>query len=477
MRSGARLEREPTCVMAPPALTTVDTPPLGHIRSLTEGSITRSLLELTAPILFVTLLQSLSISINSIWVGHYLGEAALTATSNANLVLFLLIGVAFGISMAATILVGQRVGANDIPGARNVVGTSAALFVGSSVLIAALGLTFSPLILKAMNTPVPSLPSAIQYMRVVFLALPPLYLYALVVGVLRAVGDSKTPFWFMLLSLPLDIAFNPIFIFGLGPAPRLGVAGSALASLTAQTVSLVAMLIHLYRHSHRHLLCLTYEDLHTLKIDPSLVKVLVCKGIPMSGQVLVLSLSGVLMISIVNRVGIDATAAFGASLQLWNYVQMPAIAVGQSVSAMAAQNIGAGKWDRLNSITAAGILLSLISTGAIVILLEAMGKHAFAPFLPTHSAALTLAAHLNSIASSSYFLIAIPTVLFAVVRASGAVIVPLAIMTTSLLLVRYPSAEVFYGHFGPDAIWWSFPLSAAFAAVLAVLHYRLADWR
>src|ERR1700760_3051537 len=118
-------------------------------RSLTEGSISRGLIQFALPILFANVLQSLNGSINSIWVGRFLGESALTATSVANPVLFLLIAVAFGVAMSATILIGQHIGANDMPGARRVVGTSATFFAGVSVAMAIIGLTICRPILVA----------------------------------------------------------------------------------------------------------------------------------------------------------------------------------------------------------------------------------------------------------------------------------------------------------------------------------------
>jgi putative MATE family efflux protein len=444
-------------------------------RSLTEGSISRGMVHFALPILYANVLQSLNASVNSIWVGKFLGEAALTATSNANVVMFLLIGVAFGIAMAATILVAQRIGANDVRGARHAVGTSATFFAGVSVLMAIAGLTLSPAILTAMKTPPQSLPLAIAYMRVIFCALPSLYMYAFVMAVLRAAGDSKTPFYFMLLSVGLDISLNPVFIFGLGPAPRLGIAGSAFATFIAQTVSLTAMVAHLYRR--RHLLCLRGEELRLLRIDWRLAGVLVRKGVPMGGYILVLSLSGLLMISLVNRFGVDTAAAFGAALQIWNYIQMPAFAVGQAVSAMAAQNVGAGKWSRVNRIAALGILFSLAITGSVIVALELLGPRAFSPFLPARSAALAIGEHLNHIATPSYLFFAIAMVLFATVRSTGAVMVPLLIMIVSLLLVRFPLAYALLSRDGVDAIWWSFPVSSALAAALAALYYRLGGWR
>src|SRR5262249_30767407 len=146
-----------------------------------------------------------------------------------------------------------------------------------------------------------SLPLAMAYMRVIFLVLPCLYMYAFVMAVLRGAGDSKTPFYFMLLSVVIDIALNPVFIFGICPIPRLGIAGSALATFISQSVSLTALILHLYRR--RYVLVLHRDELQMLRPDWSVVSVLIRKGIPMSAQMLVLSLSGVLMISIVNHFG------------------------------------------------------------------------------------------------------------------------------------------------------------------------------
>ena len=444
-------------------------------RSLTEGSIPAGLFRFALPILFANILQSLNGSVNSIWVGRFLGEAALTATSNANTVMFLLIGAAFGIAMAATILIGQRIGANDLRETKRVVGTSATFFAAISVGMAVAGLLLCRPLLVAMSTPADSLPLAVAYMRVIFLALPWLYMYAFVMAVLRGAGDAKTPFYFMLLSVGIDIALNPVFIFGLGPIPRLGIAGSALATFVAQAVSLTALIRHLYRR--HHILCLHRSELHFLKLDRTLVATLVWKGIPMSAQLLVISLSGVLMITLVNRFGVDTTAAFGAALQIWNYIQMPAFAVGMAVSAMTAQNVGAGKWQRVTHIARVGILYSVLLTGSIVLAIEALNTRVFGLFLPAASSALAIASHMNRIVTPSFIFFGISLTLFGVVRATGAVIAPLIILTISLLLVRFPFAVALLPRHQVDAIWWSFPLSSALAAALAVLYYRYGDWR
>jgi putative MATE family efflux protein len=444
-------------------------------RSLTEGSISRGLIQFALPILFANVLQSLNGSVNSIWVGRFLGEAALTATSVANTVMFLLIAAAFGVALAATILIGQSIGANDMREAKRVVGTSATFFGGISIFMAITGLVICEPLLIAMRTPPDSLHFAIAYMRVIFLALPCLYMYAFVMSVLRGAGDSKTPFYFMLLSVAIDIGLNPVFIFGFGPIPALGIAGSALATFVSQAISLAALVAHLYRR--RHLLVLHKDELALLRLDWKVVGALVKKGIPMSAQMLVLSLSGVLMISIVNRFGVDTAAAYGASLQLWNYIQMPAFAVGMGVSAMAAQNVGARKWDRVAAIARAGVVYATLLTGSVVVLLEFLNTQAYALYLPVGSAAMETAVHINRMVTPSFVFFGVTMVLFGVVRATGAVMAPLIALAICLLGVRVPLAEAFVDRWGADSVWWSFPISSALASLLAILYYKYGGWR
>ncbi len=444
-------------------------------RSLTEGSIRVGLFRFALPILFANILQSLNASVNSIWVGRFLGEAALTATSNANTVMFLLIGAAFGVALAATILIGQSIGANDIGETKRVVGTSATFFAAISVAMAVAGLLLCRPLLIAMSTPPGSLELAVAYMRVIFLGLPCLYMYAFVMAVLRGAGDSKTPFYFMLLSVAIDIALNPVLIFGVGPIPRLGIAGSALATFIAQAVSLTALIRHLYRR--RHILCLHREELRLLRVDWSVVGTLVKKGIPMSAQMLVVSLSAVLMITLVNRFGIDTTAAFGAGLQIWNYIQMPAFAVSMAVSAMTAQNVGAHKWERVPRIAWVGVAYSVLLTGSVVLAIELLNTWVFGLFLPAGSAALSIATQMNRVVTGSFIFFGVSVAPFGVVRATGAVMAPLIILTLSLLLVRFPLAELFLERYHVAAVWWSFPVSSVLSCLLALLYYKFGGWR
>jgi putative MATE family efflux protein len=443
--------------------------------SLTEGSIPRALLAFSLPILFGNALQSVNGSVNAIWVGKYLGEAALAAAGNANVVMFLLFGVMFGFSMASTVMVAQCVGAKNIAEAKRVVGTSAVFFLGVSLGMSFTGFALAQPLLGWLRTPPDVLPLALDYMRIIFLALPFMGGLFFVMAVLRGAGDSRTPFVYLSLAVGFDIVLNPLLIFGWGPVPHLGIAGSAIATLIAQAVSFSALVVHLYRH--HHFLCIRRHELKLFLVDWSLVRVLVSKGVPMGLQMFVVSSSMIALTSLVNRFGSQETAAFNAAMQLWNYVQMPALAIAAAVSSMAAQNVGAGKWDRVGRVARVGVGFNFLIGGALIGLLYLLNREALGLFLPRNGTAIDIAAHLNAVILWSYAFFGMSMVLFGVVRATGAVIPPLIMLGISLWCVRVPFAYWMLDRWHADAIWWSFPLASLTSILMATSYYRFGGWR
>ena len=444
-------------------------------RDLTRGPIGRSLILFALPTLGANILQSLNGSINTVWVGRLLGEEAVAATSNANLVLFLLFALGFGFGMAATILVGQAMGRDDVEAARRAIGTAVGLFALISVGVAMAGWFLAPALLRVLATPPGAEALALAYLRVIFLGLPPMFLVTLTGMGLRGVGDSMTPLLFMVLNVLLDAGLNPFFIRGVGPVPPLGIAGSATSTLVANYAVLVGLVIFIYWRDLP--LRLKGRELGFLLPQWAILRVILLKGLPMALQMLVMSLSGLFMIGLVNRLGVDTTAAYGVAQQLWGYVQMPALAVGAAVSAMAAQNIGAGAWDRVERITRAGVLLNVLMTGALVGLLLLVDRQAFALFLGATSPAVPIARHIQLIGSWTFIPFGVTLVLFATVRANGAVVVPLLILSFGLFVSRIGFGWALLSRWGADALWWSFWVSSFLTLALAILYYRRGTWR
>ncbi len=442
---------------------------------LTRGPIASTLLWFTLPALGSSVLQSLNASINAAWIGHYLGEAALTASANANLLLFFLLGVVFGVSVANSVLVGQSVGAGRLGEVKRIVGTSVTFFGAVSAAAAAFGVIEAPTILAWMRTPPEALPLAVDYLRVIFLALPAMVIYNFLMMAMRGTGDAKTPFAFMLLSVGLDIVLNPLLIFGIGPLPRMGIAGSAMATLLAQSISLAAMVAVLYRRGHA--VAIGRGEFACFRPRGPILATLLRKGVPMGLQMVVISSSALAMISLVNRHGAETTAAYGVASQLWTYIQMPALAIGASVSSMAAQNIGAGRWDRVASVARVGVAYNLVMTGVLVAVVLWFDRVSLGIFLPGGTGAIQVARHINAVVAWSFMIFGITIVLFGVIRATGAVIPPLAILLVALWGVRVPFAAAMQPTMGADAIWWSFPLAFATSLTLGALYYRFGRWR
>ena len=458
----------------PPAPSTIP-PRHGARRDLTNGPITRTLLMFSLPLLGGNALQSLNGTVNQIWVSHTLGETAITALGNANIVMMLMIGVIFGVGMAANILVGQAIGGSDLALVKRVMGTATTFFLILSTTVGVLGAAFSPHILDLMGTPAESRADAIIYLRIIFASAPFMYFFMFMQMAQRGAGDSTTPFWFMALAIVIDITLNPLLIRGIGPFPRLGIAGSAVSTLIGQSVSLTALLVWLYRK--KSVIMLRGADLHLLKPDMDIMRALVTRGLPMGIQMLVMSGAAVVMISLVNRYGALTSAAYSISSIIWSYLQMPTMAVGASVSAMAAQNVGAGKWDRVAAVARSGVISGLIITGAIAILLYVFNDQILGILLPRHSPAIALAKHINETVLWGFVLFSVTFSLSGVVRSTGAVWWPLIILTISMVAIRIPFASLLMPRYGADAIWWSFPLGTIASAVMTSLYYKYGGWR
>lgn len=445
----------------------------GH--DLTRGPITRTLIAFALPTLGANMLQSLNGSVNAIWVGRILGEGALAATSNANLVMFLMFAAIFGFGVAATILVGQSVGSDDIDGARRVVGSATGLFLMLSIVIAIVGYLESPALLRLLATPAEAMPLALAYLRVIFLSMPAGFMVALLGMSLRGVGDAVTPLIWMAVSVVLDIGLNPVLMLGLGPFPAMGIAGSAMATAFASYATMVGLLIHIYARDKA--IRLRGPELRYLVPDAALVRVIVAKGVPMMVQMFVMSFSALVMIGLINREGVVTTAAYGVTTTLWTYISMPAMAVGTAVSAMVAQNIGADRWDRVAKITRSGIVFSLAVTTSMVVLLALVDRYALGLFLAPGSPALAVAQHIQLLATWSFIMFGVTFTLFGTIRANGVVWPAVIILFLTAVPLRIGIALSLYPALGADAIWLSFPASSLVTMLLAIAYYRYGNWR
>ncbi len=447
----------------------------GGVRDLTTGPIAKTLLLFALPALGSNVLQSINGSINAVWIGQLLGETGLAATANANLIMFMMFALIFGFGMASTIVIGQSAGRGDVTGMRQGVGTGVTLFFVMGLIATAVGWAFAPELLRLLGTPADVYPEALIYLRVMYLGLPSGLLTVFFAMAMRGAGDSLTPMLLLLPGMFIDIALNPILIRGFGPIPPLGIFGSGLATLIANFVSFAVMVAVIYARDLP--IRLRGAEFRYLRPKRELVAIIVNKGIPMGLQMIVMSGSALVMLSFVNREGTDTVAAYGAVNQLWTYIQMPAMAIGMAVSAMAAQNIGAGKWERIDKIAMAGIVVNLGLTGSMVVLTLLFDSGLLTLFLSDHVRAIAIAEHIGLLASWAFILMGVTMVLSSITRANGATMVPLAIMVLAYIPGRLGSIYLMEDWIGADAIWWSFPIGGALSLIMTAAYYLQGGWR
>lgn len=442
---------------------------------LTRGPIASTLLAFAVPTLLSNLLQPLTGSINSMWVGRYLGEGALAAISNANIIIFLLLSLFFGIGMATAVLIAQCFGARDLTVARKMFGAAVGFCAVLAIALATCGWIWTPKLLELLGTPHEAHDLARQYLRTLFPSMPFGLIGVILMMGLRGSGDARTPLWYMLFNATLDLILNPFFIFGLGPIPPLGIIGSGAATGAAAVVSLVGLVVYAYLANLP--LCLRGHEVNYILPKVVHLRTLLSKGVPMGLQTIAMSLSSLIMMGFVNREGLETSSAYGACQQLWNYLQAPAIAMGAAVSAMAAQNMGAGHWDRVNRTALCGTILLLPLLGVTIGSMLVLHDDLLSFFLGAHSKAIEIAWRIQFRVVWSFVFLGITMILFAVMRASGMVLIPLMILLGSLVGVRVAFYRALYSTLGEDALWFSFPASTLTALILALLLYRRRGWR
>ncbi len=443
--------------------------------ALVAGPIVRSLIAFSLPTLASNVLQSLNGSINAVWVGRLLGKTGLAATSNANLIMFLVFAMIFGFGMSTTVLIAQNMGRRDLAAVRRSLGAGVTLFLGIGFCVAIAGWVEAPAVLRLLDTPDDVYPQAVAYARVSFLGLPAGLLLVYLQMALRGTGDSRTPLLFMVPGALIDVGLNPVLILGLGPAPRLGIAGSATAGVIASCVSTALLVGYIYARDLP--IRLRGSELRYLLPPWALVARILRMGGPMGLQMIVASGASLAMMGLVNGLGTSTVAAYGAANQLWTYIQMPAMAVGMATSAMAAQNIGADRWDRIDRIAGTGLAINMLMTMGLVLAVTLPDHFVLGLFLGQDEAAIGIASHINLLSGWSFSLLGITMVLAAVPRANGATMAPLVIMTLSLIPGRLGVAYLLTPALGADALWWSFPVGSGIGALLTILYYRYGGWR
>jgi putative MATE family efflux protein len=438
-----------------------------------DKPVWRVMLVFLIPLMLSNALQSISGTVSSILLGQFIGVNALATVSSFFPVFFFLISFVIGLGSASSILIGQAYGAQNHERVKSVMGTTltSTFLLGS--LLAIIGGIFAKDMLGLIGTPANILADAAAYARIFFYAMPILFLSISYTTFIRGTGDSKTPFYFLIISTALTIALTPILVLGMFGFPALRINGAAWANVIGSFITFFIFLVYLYRANHP--LRFDRKTLHYLKLDGGIFKLLIKIGIPTSVQMVLISLAMIAVVSFVNRFGSLATAAYGAVNQIASYVMMPAMSLGMAVSIFGAQAIGAGLSERLKKVLYAGVMLNYIIGGILISLAYLFAGTLLSLFI-SEEQTMELAHELLRITLWSYLIFGHASVMSGMMRSSGTVFWPTALSIASIWGVEVPVAYVLSYRVGIEGIWFAYPI-AFFVNLLLQYGYYQFFWK
>lgn len=445
-------------VMTDGALKMPNTPPLS-----------RQFLVFLGPLIVTNVLQAMSGTVNSIYIGRMLGVGALAAVSGFIPVLLLLISFVIGLGSGASILVAQAWGARESDCLRAVAGTSLCAGVILGLAIALCGSFLADRLMRLLGTPPDVLAQAVLYAEAMLIALPALFLSILVSGLLRGTGDTVTPLRALLVSTAITLVGTPALIRGWAGLPQLGVRSGAVALLAANVVSLTWTAWYLRRR--QHVLAPTHALRIHMHIEPAMLRRVVKLGIPTGLFFITGSLADLGVVTLVNAHGSPAIAAWGAVNQVMAFVQFPAMSIAIASAVFAGQAIGGGRLQQLDDVTRIGLSMNLALTGGLAVVVFACAPYVVSLFV-RDSGIVDLAAGLLHITVWGSIFFGCASVFTGVMRASGTVLVPTAMSLGCLAFLLFPLSWAFERTFGLRGIWMAYPVTYLCALILQAIYFH-----
>lgn len=425
------------------------------------------------PMMAANILQSLSGTLNNIFLGQMIGVKALAAASAFFPVFLFLISFVIGLGSGASVLIGQAWGAKQPDRVRAVAGTTLTVGLLGGLAVALFGGGFAHVLLRQLDTPPDILMAATSYARICLYAMPGFFAFLLMTTILRGVGDTITPLRALVVSTIVGLIVTPAFIAGWFGLPRLGVNSAAVGFVSAFLITFAWLVFYLRRKGHA--LAPNAELIRHMRIDGKILKTVLRIGLPTAMQMVIMSLAEVALLRMVNHFGSDATAAYGVGNQVLGYVQFPAMSIAIAASILGAQAIGAGHPERLGSITRTGILINCAITGSMLLLGYVFARHVVSAFTQSPEAT-AIAVRMLYIVLWSTLLFGCAAVVSGVMRSSGTVVVPTLLSISAILLVEVPVAWVMSERIGIDGVWWAYPSAFLTMLLLQITYYRLV-WR
>lgn len=437
------------------------------MKDLTNGKEGKQILNFAFPMLLGNIFQQLYNVVDSVIVGNFLGKNALAAVGASSPIIFALIALIIGLSIGFTVIVSQYFGAGDNERVKRTIDTMNIFLFFSSILLSVAGIMFSEKILRLINIPDDIIPLSKTYLNIFLSGLIFFFGFNGVSAVLRGLGDSKTPLYFLILSTVLNIVLDLLFILVMG----WGIEGAAYATVISQGFSFIVSVFYL-NNTHK-LIRISFVN---LKFDRYIFRKSLTIGLPSGLQITFVSLGMIALMGIVSTYGTDVIAAYSVAIKIDSFAHLPSMNFSAALSSFVGQNIGAGKSDRVKKGYEATLRMNAIITIIITALILIFPGWLMKAFTPDTDV-ISIGKEYLYIVGPFYILFTSMFINNGVMRGAGDTIAPMFITLFALWFIRIPLAWLLSGLYSYQGIWWSVPIAWLVAVVLTYLYYKTGKWK
>lgn len=434
---------------------------------LTHGSIVKAIILFSIPLLIGNLFQQLYNAVDSYVVGNYVGTNALAAVGASTPVINMLIGFFMGISTGAGVVIAQYFGAEDIKKMRLAIHNSMALTVVLGIALTIIGLICTNPLLQAIGVPLEVFSQASLYLAIYFWGLIFVMIYNMGSGILRSVGDSKRPLYFLIFSSVVNIVLDFLFVKGFG----WGVAGAGYATLIAQAISALMVMYVLMKTNENYQLVLS-EIGFKKDILLKIIKI----GLPTGFQQSIVSLSNVIVQSYINVYGSSVIAGYSVTIKIDGFVNLPLQAFNMAVTTFVGQNIGAKQYDRVKKGAYMTTFLAMLTIGIFVILMYLFGRNFIALF-NQEKAVIDAGRLMQLVFLPFYIFLPINQVINGVLRGAGRSSVPMYVMVFSFVVLRQIYLFIvtrFTSNIG--YVFFGWPVTWIVCSIIFIFYFFKVDW-
>lgn len=437
------------------------------VAPMTEGVIWKRITFFALPIFLGNLFQQLYNTVDSLIVGNFVGHTALAAVSSSGSLIFMLVGFLSGLASGAGVVIANFYGTRDDKNVETAVHTTVALGIVASIVMSIVGVFMSPVILKWMQTPDNVMPESVEYLQIYFAGSAGVVMYNIFVGVLQAIGDSRRPLYYLIVSsvvnLVLDLVFINVF--------HMGVAGAAWATVISQVISAVLCLIRLLRTKECYRL-----SIKKIRFDMRMLAKIIRIGLPSGVQNSIIAFANVIVQFNINTFGDMAMAGIGSYSKIEGFAFLPITSFTMALTTFIGQNLGAHEYERAKKGARFGIVVTVVLAEVVGLFVYIFAPQLIAAFDRTPEV-IGFGVDKSRSNALFYFLLAYSHCIAAILRGSGKAVVPMLVMMVFWCIVRVTILSIVVPLTNSiQIVYWVYPITWGLSSAAFMIYYYKSDW-